>query len=111
MTTRVKTFITSLNDKKGKRIGDIQVEVVMKFRKDLSLQSWDINDVTPVSPLTGIQLCNWCYERESLAEYLTGAVESVAEGVSEDLQDEQDAAQRDRENMNETYRTLNSQFV
>jgi hypothetical protein len=110
MQTRSTTFSTALTDKKGKRIGDIEVTVVMKFRNDFTLQSWDISEVTPVG-MSNYTLCCWCYERESLDEYLTPVIESVAEGVSEELQNEAEAAERDRENMEETYKTLQSQFV
>ena len=110
MQHRSHTFTTALTDKKGKRIGDIEVTVSMKFRNDLTLQSWDISDVTPVG-MSNYTLCCWCYERESLDEYLTAVVESVAEGVSEELQNEADAAERDRENMEETYRELSKQFA
>ena len=110
MQHRSTTFSTALTDKKGKRIGDIEVTVSMKFRNDLSIQSWDISDVTPVG-MSNYTLCCWCYERESLDEYLTAVIESLAEGVSEELQAEAEQDERDRENMEEAYKTLQSQYV
>lgn len=111
MQHHLHTFTTSLNDKKGNRIGDITVEVAMKFTKDLALQSWDISEVIPVPPLSNYTLCTWCYEVGSLDDYLNDAIESAAEGVREILQAEQEAAEADRQAMEETYRSLEKQFI
>jgi hypothetical protein len=110
MQHRSHTFTTALTDKKGKRIGDIEVTVSMKFRNDLTLQSWDISEVTPVS-MSNYTLCCWCYERESLDEYLTPVIESVAEGVSEELQAEAENDKQEYYNMLETFRELSKQFI
>ena len=96
----------------GKLIGEVKLSLIIKADKDGDIHSWDIDDVTPVAPFSNVGLVNWAYENpKSLEEVITPIVDSFNDEIKEMYQDDEFEEQREHDAMQETYKSLNRQFI
>ena len=110
MRRYLKSFQLPLTTGKS-LVGWVKIEVDIKVTED-GIKSWDVYDVTPMdSKTTTYGLMCWAYENKSLEELITPIVEGMEESLKEEFSDDEFEEEREHNNMEETYKSLNRQFI
>lgn len=92
-------------------LGYVDVTSIVEVNEK-GIYSVELSEVNPVEPFTVLGAINWQYEsQKSIHEMVIPVIEAMEDEFMERYQMDEENEQREHESMQETYKSLNRQFI